>query len=302
MKSLLSIFMLSFLLFADEGFIPLGKIDISIYEPGQRAVILWNGKKEVLIISTDIKASENTKVLTILPLPAEPKISKGDFKIFEEIERFIRMRSPYRGKKKNGDEERVKILYFKKLGAHNITVTHADHPNELIEWIRQFVKKQGIEDFKYSADFESIKKGYFLREKKYFGFDVIEVGDKEKTREPIIYEFESSSLYYPLEISSLNKGVSEITLYCFTPWLFDFVTLSLPLDFAYYISRDRKRRTPIILTYIPKHILLNKGISQEFLDSFPERFYLTVLKYKGKLNFFSDFCWNLFLKPVEIKK
>ena len=59
---------------ADMGGIPVtSKPNVSIYEPGQKAIIAWNGTEEMLILSTDVNASEDTLALRILPLPSEPK-------------------------------------------------------------------------------------------------------------------------------------------------------------------------------------------------------------------------------------
>jgi hypothetical protein len=69
------------LAFADRGMIPI-KSDVSVYEPGQKAIIAWNKGKEILILSTDVRASGETKVLEVMPLPSVPKIEKGDLKSF----------------------------------------------------------------------------------------------------------------------------------------------------------------------------------------------------------------------------
>jgi len=39
-------------------------------------VIAWNGKEEILILSTDLHASQETKVLEVIPMPGEPFILK----------------------------------------------------------------------------------------------------------------------------------------------------------------------------------------------------------------------------------
>ena len=45
---------------ADRGMIPTS--DVSVYGPGQKAIIAWNGEEEVLILSTDVYTSENSPV------------------------------------------------------------------------------------------------------------------------------------------------------------------------------------------------------------------------------------------------
>ncbi|MHC4642910.1 MAG: hypothetical protein ACYS32_14805, partial [Planctomycetota bacterium] len=55
----------------------------------------------------------------------------------------------------------------------------------------------------------------------YFVFDVIEVGPDPQSVEPIIYEFKSSELFYPLEISSTFHGRTTIDLVIFSWYLVD---------------------------------------------------------------------------------
>ena len=58
--------------FADRGSIPWGDWDLQnlpeIYEPAQNAIIAWNGKEEILVLTTDLRSSKPTKVLEVLPL------------------------------------------------------------------------------------------------------------------------------------------------------------------------------------------------------------------------------------------
>jgi hypothetical protein len=51
---------------ADRGMIAAYP-DVSVYEPGQKAILAWNGREEVMILSTDVKANNNTKALEIVP-------------------------------------------------------------------------------------------------------------------------------------------------------------------------------------------------------------------------------------------
>ena len=67
--------------FADWGGIAFNP-RAAICEPNQRAVIGFNGREEILLLSTDLRASEPTKVLQVLPLPSEPQVAKGDFNFF----------------------------------------------------------------------------------------------------------------------------------------------------------------------------------------------------------------------------
>ena len=81
---------------ADMGAIPVtSKLNVSIYEPGQKAIIAWNGTEEILVLSTDVNASEDTSALRILPLPSNPKaIEKANFTSFIAVQEILRRHAP----------------------------------------------------------------------------------------------------------------------------------------------------------------------------------------------------------------
>ena len=74
---------------ADRGSIPF-QMEVLVFEPVQRAFIGFNGHEEILILSTDLRASKATKVLEVLPLPSKPKISKASIDIFEKADFLFR--------------------------------------------------------------------------------------------------------------------------------------------------------------------------------------------------------------------
>jgi len=50
--------------FCNRGMIPINP-NVKIFEPNQRAMIAWNGDEEILLLSTDVSASESTLVLEV---------------------------------------------------------------------------------------------------------------------------------------------------------------------------------------------------------------------------------------------
>ena len=52
---------------ADKCVIPGSEADI--YNPGQKAIIAWNGTHEELILSTDLYSSKGGVVFELIPLP-----------------------------------------------------------------------------------------------------------------------------------------------------------------------------------------------------------------------------------------
>ncbi|MBE9592981.1 MAG: hypothetical protein IMF19_05835, partial [Proteobacteria bacterium] len=140
---------------ADGGMIPLSPTaDVSVYGPGQKAIIAWNGEEEILILSTDVYTSEDSPVLRIVPLPSNPKaIEKGNFSSFEEIESLIWRHaplppppSPGYGATPGASETLpgITITFHEKVGAHDITVVDVHNVSEFIQWTEAYVRDQGI--------------------------------------------------------------------------------------------------------------------------------------------------------------
>jgi len=206
---------------ADRGMVPIS--DVSVYGPGQKAIIAWDGEEEILILSTDVRASSNSQVLELLPLPSEPEIEKGDFASFEQVDKLIKKHFPGRlwDKFRKGalgpPGEGVEIVFHEKIGAHDITVVKAADSSELVRWAEKFLKDAGIKHRISSPKLESVVGDYIARDINFFVFDLIEVTSEPKSIEPIKYRFRSDFLYYPLKISTLAKGWTDINLFLLTP-------------------------------------------------------------------------------------
>ncbi|TET22071.1 MAG: DUF2330 domain-containing protein [Candidatus Cloacimonadota bacterium] len=223
MIPMIIILLIGVTVFADRGMIPI-RTDISVYEPGQKAIIAWNGKKEILILSTDVYADESTKVLEILPLPSKPSIEKGDFESFEYIEEIIMKNAPpaaaYREDAKSlgemGSTKGVEVLFFEKIGAHSITCVKATDWDEFTTWAEDFVKKEGLTSVIFPDEFTGIIEKYIRNKFHYFVFDITEIETETNSVEPIIYTFKTKYLFYPLEITSIVEGETDITLFLLT--------------------------------------------------------------------------------------
>ncbi|MEO0091804.1 MAG: DUF2330 domain-containing protein [candidate division WOR-3 bacterium] len=239
------------LLNADKGMIPLVRPDIDLYNPAQRAIIVWNGKEEIIVLSTNVSSSEPTKVLEILPLPNKPQVTQGDFEIFYRMNQIIyeksrQLLSKHILSSRKGtsleSESSVRILFQKKIGAHFLTCVRALNYQELLRWIKQFLQDQNITEIQIPEKFPEIIKHYFDSRIYYFVFDIIELNLQESSITPIIYRFKSDALYYPLLISALAEGKTEIQLFTITPGKLDIWDVPFPLQYAYYEIEGEKIR------------------------------------------------------------
>jgi hypothetical protein len=268
------------------GMFPM-RPDVSVYEPGQKAIIAWSDGKEIMILSTDANASQATRALRVLPLPSMPKIQTGSFDSFEAIQRLINMHMPrpspgWPGKETLGvapPPPAVEILFHERIGAHDITVAKANDYVGFVEWARNFVGEAG---FSLPSRAEPIIEQYIKDDVRYFVFDIVEITEQESSIEPIVYEFETPVLYYPLVISTLIPGETKITLFLITEpqlakWTWTESTV-WPLSLAYYLSAED---IPISFELTPGELASIDTRIAELFEGSPAQ--LTVLKYEGPL-------------------
>ena len=267
-------------IYADRGMIPVSP-DVSVYEPGQKAIVAWNGQEEILILSTDVTSSSETLVLELLPLPSEPEVESASFKSFEEIQRFIWEEGVNQfmySTEKDARGGSVEVVFHEEIGAHNITVVRATGADELVSWIESFLQANSVNETVSLGDFEPAVKDYMGRGFRYYVLDLITVTSDERSVDPILYRFNSSFLYYPLVITNPVPGETEIVLFLLTE------------------GKVNKDYQPMSRTYYqvlggspkPIEFVLSKGdlskIDLRIGELFEDGAWLTVLKYDGRLN------------------
>lgn len=271
---------------ADRGMIPVS--DVSVYGPGQKAIIAWDGQQEIMILSTDVYASGDSIVLEILPLPSQPsRIEKGDFASFTQIQRLMErhLTPPFWdriGLTKMGEGEGIEIVFHQKIGAHDITVVKASNMSGFVQWAQDFLGKQGLQANFSLPRLESVIGSYIDEGINYFIFDLIEVSSAQRSIEPIIYQFPTAYLYYPLKISSLALGETEIRLFLLTHQVINNSQLPPGLEVGQYGGRQVQFR-------LSEEEL--QSIEPSIADLLGNSAWLTALKYEGDLSGLSGDLW-----------
>ncbi|MBZ9572415.1 DUF2330 domain-containing protein [Patescibacteria group bacterium] len=201
-------------IFADGGMI-IWPPEIHLDQSAQNAIVAWNGKEEIIILSNDIKSDSQATALRIVPLPSNPsEIKEGGFDSFEKLveimnEKIEEVRNQWMLAGKDLEKAPaagVEITFHEKIGAHDITVVKVNDLDYFLNWIKDFATEKGLEIKEISSEFKEGVKSYLKRDIKYFVFDVIDTKEEESIK-PLIYQFESNFLYYPILIS----GISEIS-------------------------------------------------------------------------------------------
>jgi hypothetical protein len=220
--------------FANRGMMPFNPY-VKIFEPNQRAMIAWNGTDQILLLSTDLQATDTTGVLEVMPLPSEPEVKKGDLETFRKATDLIN-RKLYAGQAGKGRalSEGVvvpsgEVTFHKKIGAHDISVTHLLDAAGFVDWVVEYLGTLGVEQDIVSPEMRSLIEEYIADDFTWFVFDVISLAEEVVTNEPIQYRFKSNHLFYPLKITSTAQGSTSIELLILTPRLLNRFP-SLPID------------------------------------------------------------------------
>jgi len=212
--------------FANRGMLPFFP-GIRIFEPKQRALIAWDGEEEILLLSTDVRASKATQVLEVLPLPSEPAVKKGKLALFWRIQDLISRklwarRPPSLGVTRDTlgvmEPPAGKVTFHERIGAHDISVAQVLRRDGFVTWVEGYLQDAGVENPDLPAGLEGIIEDYIQRGFSWFVFDAVSLDEDLKTNEPIQYRFKTSALFYPLVITSLGEGDTDIELFVLTKW------------------------------------------------------------------------------------
>ena len=91
----------------------------------------------------------------------------------------------------------------------------AEKPEELTQWLNGFLGSKGYTK-PLPSSLGSLLENYTTAGIKFFAVDMISTNSTVKTVEPLTYEFDTLRLYYPLQISNLFSGNTEISLFTLT--------------------------------------------------------------------------------------
>ena len=242
---------------ADRGHVVISKANVSVHNAGQKAIIGWNGKEEVLILSTDLSAGGKAKVLEFLPLPSQPsEVKKAELRSFTAVEELIAAHAPIvKTSKKRGwwpwgahlggtrgsqMPPPVEVVFHEQIDAHDITIVKTTNLEGFLSWVRDFVKKHGgsLPDAGRER-LSSVVQSYLSRGYHYFVLDIISLSESLSTVPPISYRFPSDHLFFPLLVSSLDVGGTEISLFLLTPHGLNIWGTRTGFSSAFYREKGR---------------------------------------------------------------
>ncbi len=212
----------------DGCYIPV--VDFQVYEPGQNAIVCWNGNIERLYLSINIWGTGETEGIHFVPFPSEPDVSLGNATIFSNITNVFEDRLKhdaswdYRtgdsGEQSNGaggPDDGISIILEESLGVHDVLVIKVNSVADLKTGINDMLDRLDMEIEVWPEKLEGVIENYVARGFPYFALDRFPIGTVQTSIDPLIYEFETDEPVFPLEISSILNGTSRIQLGLIVP-------------------------------------------------------------------------------------
>ncbi|MFC1805046.1 DUF2330 domain-containing protein [Candidatus Omnitrophota bacterium] len=242
-------------LFADGCFIVRDPFMEELGSPAQKAVIVYDGIKEELILYVDYRSykKEIEDFAWVIPVPGYPEVKKSEERIFTELARYTETKvseSLMRGGAFYGfnaiREQAVTVWERKRVGAYDISILSSDDPEALFNWLI----KNG---YKVSEKMQEVFQHYIEKKWYFIAAKVSPGGAKEGTLHPLRLIFESKEMIYPMKMTSINSGRTDVILYIF--------------------HKDKVKIPGFSLRYAGKFIRINKTTSSLM------RYYLALKRH-----------------------
>lgn len=209
---------------ADMGQVHLSSAPADVSESAQKALILHNGREEILILGTELEATGKASVVRFIPFPSEPKVALAPNGVFSTLAAVVKkygLRYVTAFHSKGGaptlQQNGVDVTFAGRLGEHDLTVIHVRDATQFRAWANAYFHKRGFAPQKRFAVAEAIVADYVARGIAYFAIDAVELSAQKRFVDPIVYRFASPSLYYPLKTSNSFGGKGDIELYVVGP-------------------------------------------------------------------------------------
>ena len=220
--------------FADGCFVFRWNKQKDINEPTQKAILFHDQNREDLILQVKYEGPAED-FGWLIPVPGQPEVRQGSMRPFYELSRLTqehfregvmtRAMSLTQGGK---EDQEVKVIEVKTVGAYEVAVLSSTNPSALADWL-------AAHHFSFPKEKQSVLDQYI--QKHWFfvaarinpegrGFVVksavrqpatISSGTRKQLASgelhPIIISFPSEKCVFPLMISSVNGTPSEISLY-----------------------------------------------------------------------------------------
>jgi len=197
---------------ADGGIFSYDFKDVSLSKPLSKAVVSYGRGKEVLILTSSFQATRTAACLQVLPLPSKPKITELDMDFFRTVEKYLYDRSKKSGRA--GFYLEPEYLRFDKKEIKQVKVVEAKSAKEFMNWLEGFYIEQGIdeENRHIPSDLRDKIALYVRKGMTYFAVSTVGVANLRTIHNPVMFEFETPELYYPVVMSGVSSKEMNLDL------------------------------------------------------------------------------------------
>lgn len=266
--------------------------DLIISQPLQRILIAFNGEEEVLVLSNVLVGNKSERVLRFIPLPAKPQVRIYDEDIFAHTANLLKsyhhqFNYCYRDDHKPNKVSGIQALQYPQTTPEEISVLEVNDINHFTGLLDEYIVTGNL-----SLN-SSVVEDYISRGFRFFVFDTAVVHQEGQLIQPVVYRFQTNSLFYPLGTLNSLKHEGNLEIYVFSTQrkLADDISLYLPFCrnckdvFACEISKSDLSQFPSILATF-----------------FSERVFFKVYKYWGNFDFKKDIEIKFDKKTQNFKK
>jgi hypothetical protein len=200
---------------ADGAFVWRKGVDL--HEPQQKAILYWHAGREVMVLQVKYEGPAE-EFGWMVPMPSQPEVDaiKPEDSPFAEISLYTqqRLRWGLRSKGESAGEEQVAVLERKVAGVYDVAVLAATDAGALAGWLEEH-------GFAFPRERQDVLDHYVRKRWVYAAMRIDPkqlAGDEvRKLRtgqlQPVRFTFRTSRMVYPLHISSVNAGETEVLLY-----------------------------------------------------------------------------------------
>lgn len=197
-------------------------------EPEQKAVILFAEGMQDLIIQVQYDCAEGG-FAWLVPLPSQPEVAVSDGAIFAELLDYTYARSKWQVEDLSGRgpmggfglvrggapvDGGVNVLERKRVGVYDVAVLEADTAEDLVRWCEGHGYMVSAKAEKVLATY--VDRGWVftaMRIHPEVNSEDAAVALEAGTIDPIRFTFPTDEAIYPLRISSINRGATDVLVY-----------------------------------------------------------------------------------------
>jgi hypothetical protein len=215
---------------ADGGFFVMQEY-YDVYQPSQKAVILYENGREHLILSVRYEGNAE-EFAWVIPVPGKPEISVTRPELFFELFDLTMIREAPGGFgfAPGAEGPGVDVIAEEVVGPYATATLAADDPTAMVDWLN-------ANGYIFPAEGEEIINEYIEKEWYFVATKINSVDDttglalSEGAIEPLVLSFTTDEIVYPLRITSLSSHWPEVLLYVFAdqkvvPRQYSFLSLN----------------------------------------------------------------------------